>query len=216
MGLIHEQHEILHLYENAIFPRPLDVQVDVLTPKRLVTETAYGTLRAKILARWTGGPLLGGTGYWVQRNSDNLAWYALAQYISFINDDLYPSYPLVTYNNFDAPHLPAGRRVVRFNNVNGRPVLAVNGGGDVLEPFWFDANNGSCFNEPDLDDQIDSDYAVTIDDLVPDSAYPEGYQQSVSSLIASYTDYVSATATSSKVIPTKSTTVKKPPRKRSL
>lgn len=204
------------MFENAIFPRPLDVQVDVLTSKRLVTETAYGTLRSKILARWTGGPLLGGTGYWVQRNSDNLAWYTLAQYLTFINDDLYPSYPLVTYSNFDAPHFPAGRRVVRFNNVDGRPVLAADGEGDVLEPFWFDANNGSCFNEPDMDDPIDADYAVTIDDLVPDSAYPENYQQSVSSWIASFTDYVSATATATKVVPTKSATVKKPPRKKML
>lgn len=207
---------MLHLYYNENFPRPLDVQVDILTVTGPVTQSAYGTLRSKILARWTGGPLLGGTGYWVQRNSDNLAWYALAQYLTFINDNLYPSYPLVKYSNLDAPHLPAGRRIVRFNNVNGRPVLDADGDGDVLEPFWFDANNGSCFNEPDLDEEIDADYAVTIDDLVPDSAYPEGYQQSVSSWIASLTDYVSATATSTRLFPTKLTTVKKPWRKQSL
>lgn len=190
--------------------------MDILTLTGQVTQSAYGTLRSKILARWTGGPLLGGTGYWVQRNSDNLAWYTLAKYLTFINSDLYPSYPLVKYSNFDAPHLPAGRRVARFNNVNGRPVLDADGDSDVLEPFWFDANNGSCFIQADFDDEINADFAVTIDDLVPDSAYPEHYQQSVSSWIASLTDHISATATSTKVTPTKSPFVKKRSQKKGL
>lgn len=184
--------------------------MDISTSIGTVTQSAYGTLRSKILARWTGGPLLGGTGYWVQRNSDNLAWYALAQYLTYINDDLYPSYPLVRYSNANAPHLPPGRRVARFNNVNGRPVLDADSDTDILEPFWFDANNGSCFIQPDFsDDDIDADYAVTIDDLVPDSAFPEYYQQSVSSWIASLTEYTSATATSTKVIPTNANSVRR-------
>ena len=197
------------MYQSESFPRPVDVQVDISTVGGSVTQSAYGTLRSKILARWTGGPLLGGTGYWVQRNSDNLAWYALAQYLTYINDDLYPSYPLVKYSNSNAPHLPAGRRVARFNNVNGRPVLDANSDTDILEPFWFDANNGSCFVQPDFTDDIDADFAVTIDDLVPDSAYPEHYQQSVSSWIASLTEHISATATSTKVTPTKASSVRR-------
>lgn len=210
------QHEILHLYQGLSFPRPLDVQVDILTLTGTFTQSAYGALRSKILARWTGGPLLGGTGYWVQRNSDNLAWYTLAQYLTYINDDLYPSYPLVQYTNARAPHLPAGRRVARFSNVDGKAVLDADGDSEVLEPFWFDANNGSCYNQADLDEEIDANFAVTIDDLVPDSAYPEHYQQSVSSLIASLTEHISATATSTKATPTKSSSIKKPSRKRRL
>lgn len=181
--------------------------MDYLTPNGSVTQSAYGTQLSKILARWTGGPSLGGTGYWVQRNADNLAWYALAQYVTSINDGLYPNLPLVTYVNFDAPHLPADRRLIRFNNVNGRPVLASDGEGD-LGSFWFDDNAGSCFDASDLANETDANYAVTIDDLVPDSAYPEGYQKSVSSWIASFTDHVSATARSTKVIPTVSATAR--------
>lgn len=196
------------------FPRPLDVQVDILTlDGSVLTQSAYGTMKSKILARWTGGPLLGGTGYWVQRNSDNLAWYTLAQYLTYINDDLYPSYPLVQLRNFDAPHLPAGRRIARFTKVNGNLVLDADGDSEIPEPFWFDADNGTCFNEADFDDGIDADFAVTIDDLIPDSAYPDHYRQSVSSWIASLTDHISATATSTIIAPTESTFLKKPSQK---
>ena len=57
---------------------------------------AYGPFLTKLLARWIGGPGIGSTGYWVQRNADNLAYYALAKYVTSKNGNIYPHLPIVT------------------------------------------------------------------------------------------------------------------------
>lgn len=189
------------MWENASFPRPRDVQIDVRLglAANLTTATAYGPSRAKILARWPGGPLIGGTGYWVQRNADNLALYALAQYLTYLNEDLYPSYPLVVYQNARAPHLPSNYRqlVTQFSHVNDSLVLGAPGDRDELEPELFDGGQDTCFNFGAFDDGTSSDLAVTIDDLVPNSAYPDEYHQKVSALIDTLADHIAATEPSS-------------------
>lgn len=78
------------------------------------TEMAYGPLRTKILARFQGGPGLGTTGYWVQRNSDNLAYYALAKYVTKQIGDIYPHLPIVTHDISGPPYPPLPKTLALF------------------------------------------------------------------------------------------------------
>lgn len=114
-----------------------------------------------------------------------MAYYALAQYLTSLNSELYPSYPLVVSGNLKPPHLPSRRFVAQFSKVNGSLVLGADGNGEELVAELFDGADDTCFNLGEFDDGTTPDLAVTIDDLVPDSAYPEEYQEKVSVLINS-------------------------------
>ncbi|KAL8914851.1 MAG: hypothetical protein Q9172_007013, partial [Xanthocarpia lactea] len=86
-------HELTHIDLAANSPKPnprvTDLQIDVKIGQRGNTYTtpAYSPLGAKLLARWQGSPGGGSTGYWVQRNADNLAYYALVKYVMTKNDN---------------------------------------------------------------------------------------------------------------------------------
>lgn len=48
---------------------------------------------------------MGTTRYWVQRNADHLAYYALAKYLMTKNGGIYPHLPIITYES-DGPPYP--------------------------------------------------------------------------------------------------------------
>lgn len=92
--LIANQHELTHISLAANSPKPnprvTDLQVDIKlrSSSRSYTLAAYGPLGSKLVARWQAAPGLGSTGYWVQRNADNLAYYALVKYIMTKNGNV--------------------------------------------------------------------------------------------------------------------------------
>lgn len=49
--------------------------------------------------------------YWVQRSADNLAYYALAKYVTLKNDNIYPHLPIVT-NEIAGPPYPHHLNVI--------------------------------------------------------------------------------------------------------
>lgn len=83
----------------------LNIEVEIGQKGNTYTMRGYGPLAKKILAGWTGGAGLGSTGYWVQRNSDNLAHHALAKYVTLKNDNIYPHLPVVI-NEIAGPPYP--------------------------------------------------------------------------------------------------------------
>ncbi|KAH7413490.1 hypothetical protein BKA64DRAFT_771606 [Cadophora sp. MPI-SDFR-AT-0126] len=97
-----DQHELFHLDLAARSPDPNPSVDDLVTDikmsspndpfARSITTDAYGTFYTKILARWQGGGGVCSVGYYVQRNSDNLAMYALAKYVMSKNGNLYLSF----------------------------------------------------------------------------------------------------------------------------
>ncbi|OGM39733.1 hypothetical protein ABOM_012127 [Aspergillus bombycis] len=104
-------HELYHLDLAADSPNP-NPRVDDLTISFKVNDNdeetrtvkAYGPLATKILARYQGKGTVGSTGYFVQRNSDNLAYYALAKYVMSKNGNVYPHLPIVTYKLVGPPY----------------------------------------------------------------------------------------------------------------
>ena len=84
---------------NSPDPNPsvldLEIKIKYSSTGSLITP-AYGTLATKVLARWQGSSAVGTAGYWVQRNADNLAYYALAKYVMTKNGGIYPHLPIVT------------------------------------------------------------------------------------------------------------------------
>jgi len=102
-------HEILHLdlaadsVDDSPNPRIDDLTISIDMGRNelghvvIVESRAYGPQRCKILARYTRKfPDDFDTGFYVQRNADNLAWFALAKYVQ---DKIgaYPHIPVVTY-----------------------------------------------------------------------------------------------------------------------
>jgi hypothetical protein len=178
------QHEMFHLdlaadssSNNLPNPRIVDLEVRVPNDQgALETRKAYGTRLTKILARWQGDDIFS-TGYWVQRNADNLKYYALAKYVMTKNGNIYPHLPIV---------------ITRPRRVN-RPALSATTAGLIVE---FVQGDGSFYWNTSSDSQTlagaafptcaDGDGAGSVLDIngfAPDSAYPSDYTKQVEAWI---------------------------------
>lgn len=84
--------------------------------------TAYGPKHAKILARFQPiSPSSKQTGYFVQRNDDNLGLFALANYVQQ-KIKSYPFLPVIHERDVDTPSIPAPREsMVTFTADGNKP-----------------------------------------------------------------------------------------------
>ncbi|KAH7319091.1 hypothetical protein BKA65DRAFT_482611 [Rhexocercosporidium sp. MPI-PUGE-AT-0058] len=147
---------------------------------RPVTSDAYGTLYTKILARWQGGGGVGSIGYYVQRNSDNLAMYALAKYVMTKNGNMYPHLPIVTYKPDGPPYPPIPGALATFVTEGGDFYWNTTGGLTA----WDTDPNTTPHQEyrgcPEAENGSGLNYPLTINAFAPDSAYPDSYNAQVS------------------------------------
>jgi hypothetical protein len=161
-------------------PRIVDLLVSIPNRDGGATQTeAYGTVMTKILARWQGDGIFS-TGYWVQRNADNLKYYALAKYVMTKNGNVYTHLPLVTAR-------PLG--VIR-------PAFSATTAGLIAEFFQGDGSfYWNTSSDPqtlagatlptcaDGNDGDDVESVLNINGFVPDSAYPSDYTKQVDAWI---------------------------------
>lgn len=215
------QHELLHLDLAADSPKPnprvIDLQIDIKIGQqgRVLTTMAYGPLTTKILARWKGGKGLGSPGYFVQRNSDNLAYYALAKYVTSKIGNIYPHLPIVT-NELDGPPYPSFSNTLAEFITDGSNFFL--NATDNIQTFENDWAKGTSDDYPGCSDDADGDAAteagsaINIDGFAPASAYPDDYNRQVSSWVAAlHTSVASAKPTSTIPAPSSSTTTPSPP-----
>ncbi|KAB8264364.1 hypothetical protein BDV32DRAFT_83486 [Aspergillus pseudonomiae] len=94
-------HELFYLDLAPDFPKPnprvVDLVVNINLGSKKIRTDASGPCITIVLARWQHGGNRGSVRYWVQRNSGNLAYYALAKYVMFL------AYPL-WHKNSPGPH----------------------------------------------------------------------------------------------------------------
>lgn len=123
---------------------------------------AYGALHSKILARFLPHQQDHPTGYYVQRNADNMAWFATTMYVQR-QIGAYPHIPI-------AQQLPEGPPITL-----SRPDAAYYWG--TPGNFTFLMDNATMAEEQfpcgEEHGQIVPD--VNITNFVPDSAYPSEY-----------------------------------------
>ncbi|KAL3475107.1 hypothetical protein BJX99DRAFT_259722 [Aspergillus californicus] len=159
-------------------PSVLDLKVDIkLAVQKSITIWAYGPFGAKVLARWQGQPGENSVGYYVQRNADNLAYYALAKYVMSKNGNVYPHLPIISYE-IDGPPYPG--LLAEF--VKDGSDFYLNTTDDDLSTW--DAVPG--FNYPGCSDDLNGREltpALTIDRFVSASAYPDDYNDQVSTWV---------------------------------
>jgi len=175
-----DQHELLHLDLAADSPKPnprvQDLQIDIKTSDmETLTTPAYGTLWTKVLARWQQGGNGGSVGYYVQRNADNLAYYALAKYLMSKNGNIYPHLPIVSLQPDGPPYPRLPDSLVTFVTEDSDFYLNATDdvtiwGGDYLG--CSDDATGSEVSSP-----------LTIDGFAPDSVYPDSYNSLLSTWI---------------------------------
>lgn len=183
------QHELYHLDLAADSPEPnprvLDLTIDIRTSRtEITTIKAYGPLGTKILARYQGGGAgVGSTGYYVQRNADNLAYYALAKYVMSQNDNVYPHLPVVTYK-IDGPPYPDTLAIF----VSEGSDFYMNTTTDDLA-VWDSSPGGDYPGCSDNENESELDSPLAIDGFAPASAYPDDYNSQVSAWI-SFVDVV--------------------------
>lgn len=179
-------------------PRLTDLQIDIKigSEGRESRSMAYGTLGTKLLARWQGGAGLGSTGYWVQRSSDNLAYYALAKYVMSKNNNVYPHLPIVTYELGGPPYPPPPSTLAEFVADGGNFYLNTTDDVQAFEQDWADVvgdDYPGCSDDANDDAAAEAGSPISVDGFAPASAYPNDYNSQMSSWIAA----LSATATSS-------------------
>lgn len=163
---------------------------------------AYGALRSKILARYMDTTDTS-VGWFVQRNADNLAHYALAKYVTSKLDNVYPHLPLVTVVVDGPPERPSPAprgTLAEFSKEGGNFFLNTT---DDFHTFDEDGaavigDNPSCPNNA----ATETVPAINIDGFAPASAYPDDYNSQVSSWVAALkTASASATPTPSATPP---------------
>ena len=143
----------------------------------------------------------------MQRNSDNLAYYALAIYVTSKIGNIYPHLPLVT-NELTGPPYPAPPATLADFVSNGNNFyLNTTDSISTFETDWsLDVGDDypGCSDDANSDAASEAGSAISIDGFAPASAYPDAYNSQVSSWVAALG---TAAAT---VSPTSSPTPKSP------
>ncbi|CAK1364023.1 hypothetical protein CB0940_04010 [Cercospora beticola] len=171
-------HELTHLSLAADSkngrPNP-DIDDLIISIKVGLTRTsvypAYGGIATKLVARTTPDP-----GYYVQRNADNFAFFALAKYVMSRNGNIYPHMPVIHYELSGPPwkaKKPGNNRVVVFGNDGQGLYLNAN----ATDLSTLDSELPNLGDYPTCGDRADqlSGTAIAINDLVPITAYPPDY-----------------------------------------
>ncbi|KAI9642511.1 hypothetical protein NHQ30_009316 [Ciborinia camelliae] len=208
-------HELLHLNLAADSPSPnppvLDLQADYWDAKleEEITQVIYGPLWTKIMARFHNSAI-GSSGYWVQRNADNLAYYALAKYVTSKIGNVYPHLPIVDKEITGVPHAIGPLDLIAtFTSDPDGGNLALNITGYVHSfNVTLDADGGydypGCSDDMNPASSADPTLAnITIDRFAPDSAYPSDYISQRSSWISE----LYAAFTTSSMVPSTTPTV---------
>ena len=149
-------------------PRVTDLQIDIKIGDQgmVVTKMAYGTLITKILARWKGGSGLGSTGSWVQQNSDYLAYYALAKYVTSKIGNIYPHLPVVKNDLDGPPYPPYSSTLAEFVTDDGNFYMNST---DDIQTFDMEWATGigdeypGCSDDANDDAAAEAGSAITID-----------------------------------------------------
>ncbi|KAI0443025.1 hypothetical protein F4803DRAFT_550595 [Xylaria telfairii] len=136
---------------------------------------AYGPKHAKILARFL--PIGRGTkqtGYFVQRNDDNLVYFSLANYIQSKTGD-YPFLPVVTEALQDAPFEPMPKPIdpfVVYRNNGDEPVTLVDFSAKTEELTSHISGPDDC---PKASIDENDPYSFEVGKAIPSDMYPEDY-----------------------------------------
>jgi hypothetical protein len=176
----------LNLAADSPSPNPsiIDLQIDIKagTAGNTFTFPAYGPTLTKVLARYHNNADPGSTGYYVQRNSDNLAYYALAKYVTKKNDNIYPHLPIVKYEIDGPPYPPILNLFPAFSSgPNGTNVFLNTT--DTIETLDTNFDDYPHCSD-DADDAANlAITTVNITNFAPDDAYPSSYIQNVSSWV---------------------------------
>ena len=158
----------------------------------------------KILARWQGGAEEFSTGYYVQRNSDNLAYYALAKYVTSKIGNIYPHLPIVKNELDGPPYPPLPSTLAEFITDGSNFYMNTT---DDIQTFDTDWANGVGDDYPGCSDHVNDDAAteagsaISIDGFAPASAYPDDYNSQVSSWIAALSTATSTLSTTPSALP---------------
>ncbi|CAI4218928.1 unnamed protein product [Parascedosporium putredinis] len=128
-----------------------------------------------ILTRWQGNPTVGTAGYYVQRNADNLAYYALAKYVMTKNDNIYPHLPIVTYELASPPYptIPTSSLAI-FITEDSTFYLNTTEGLSAWELYPGEDYPG-CSDNANDPQGINS--LLAINGFTPASAYPDSYNR---------------------------------------
>ncbi|RFU29502.1 hypothetical protein B7463_g6841, partial [Scytalidium lignicola] len=139
-------HEATHLdyFMNAPGTNP---QTDDLTIKwraggRPVTDIAYGALNARILGKYRA---VGFAGYYTQRNADNFAFFALANYVESQKGQ-YPYLPKTSYRPVQAPRDRNGNPILEYT-IDTSGILEFN------ETEEFSIETDSSYTHPGCGDR---------------------------------------------------------------
>lgn len=141
---------------------------------------AYGPLATKVLARydgWGSGP--GSVGYYVQRNADNLVYYALAMYVMTKNGNSYPYLPMIIHEVDGLPSIPPpSGSLIRF--VTRDSQLYLNASTDDLTAY--DSSPGDDYpgcRDDENENEAGHSQVLAIDAFAPNSVYPDEYNRQV-------------------------------------
>ncbi|KAH8589906.1 Spherulation-specific family 4-domain-containing protein [Bisporella sp. PMI_857] len=182
-------HELFHLDLAADSPSPNpsveDLQIDIKYGESSTRSTpAYGPFATKVLARWQGGGAgVGSVGYYVQRNADNLAYYALAKYVMSKNGNVYPHLPIVTREIDGPPYLPYPGSLAVFVTEGSNFFLNITNDLETWETDWAPTLGGDYPGCSDNENDGAASEALTINGFAPASAYPDDYNSQVSTWI---------------------------------
>lgn len=146
---------------------------------------AYGPFLTKVLARWQGSAEPGTTGYWIQRNADNFAFYALAKYLMGKNGNIYPHLPMVVRTQLtNAPTvLPPPGTLAEFVTDGSDFYLNTTDDSTAFDAEWAIDDYPGCTDDEDSDAISEAGSPIDIDGFAPASAYPD-YNSQVSSWIS--------------------------------
>ncbi|MCJ1402570.1 hypothetical protein MMC11_005790 [Xylographa trunciseda] len=175
-------HEATHLDYFMNAPpnaQTSDWLVTIKTGRKFDDYEAYGAYYTKVLAKYNG------KGYYTQRSSDNLAFFALAKYVqSQIGS--YPQFPVAIQRPYRAPRLPKTKAVVEYDIIDGIAVF------DDGEETALDIDPEYNFDVPGCPDRHGSYPTatnLTIDDVVDSTSYPSSYNLQADAWAANYLSF---------------------------
>jgi hypothetical protein len=166
------QHELFHLSiasgAPTLGPRVIDYRLKWFDKDGEVIKVsgAYGPLKTKMLARFPGSSSSRPTGYYVQRNAENLMLFAFSKYVTQKIGNIYPYLPIVEKVS-EVPFKPPPR--------SGTLGL------DYIATFVSDGNEFYLNSTDDsAEDCVGSssdggEEPVVISDFTADSEYPDEY-----------------------------------------
>ena len=150
----------------------------------------------KILARYGTN-----VGQYVQKNADNLAYFALAKYIMSKNGNVYPHLPIVT-NAIDGPPWKAAAldMIAQFVTDDGQLTLNITDTDLNALAVDYPAEAGDDYPGCSDDENTNVASPLVIDSMAANSAYPSDYNSQVSSWIAQLPTATSTSAPASSVL----------------